>query len=168
MSLNLKSTARGAALGFGIAALTLSGVANGQVLQTAGTAPISSPVKVDPVTCATIGKMFTLQITKHGDDLSLPFAEAFNSYFESGCVGVVNGKPLVIPITTIQDDISARILLDWGDAGKTPVDLKATGLTFDYTNYDKTYRPRAATGAPTRPAAKGKSSSLAGPELAKK
>jgi hypothetical protein len=39
MALNLKSTARGAALGFGIAALTFSGVANGQVLETAGAAP---------------------------------------------------------------------------------------------------------------------------------
>jgi hypothetical protein len=39
MALNLKSTARGAALGFGIAALTFSGVASGQVIHTAGAAP---------------------------------------------------------------------------------------------------------------------------------
>jgi hypothetical protein len=165
MSLNLKSTARGAALGFGIAALTLSGVANGQVLQTAGTAPISSPVKVDPVTCATIGTFFTREITKYGDKLSLPFAEAFYGYFKSGCVGVVDGKSVVIPIIEPHDDISARKLLDWGDATRAKVDLKATGLTFDYTNY----KPPVSTGAPVRPAANAnaKRSSLAAPNLAK-
>jgi hypothetical protein len=164
MSLNLKSTARGAALGFGIAALTLSGVASGQVLQTAGTAPVNSPVKIDPVTCATIGTFFTREITKYGDDLSLPFAEAFYGYFKSGCIGMVDGKPLAIPIINPQDAISARKLLDWGDAGKASVDLKATGLIFDYTNY----KPPVAAGGPARPPVNGKRSSLTGPELAKK
>jgi hypothetical protein len=165
MSLNLKSTARGAALGFGIAALTLSGVANGQVLQTAGTAPVNSPVKVDPVTCETIGSFFTLEITRYGDKLSLPFAEAFNSFFDNGCVGVVNGKSVVIPIIEPHDAISARKLLDWGDAGKARVDLKATGLTFDYSKY----KPPVASGAPARPAANAnaKRSSLPGPDIAK-
>lgn len=164
MSLNLKSTARGAALAFGIAALTFSGVANGQVLQAAGTA---APATIDPITCATVGSFFTREIKKYGDDLSLPFAEAFYGYFKGGCVGTVNGKPVVIPINTVQDAISARKLLEWGDAGKTPVDLKATGLTFDYTIYDKTYKPPAAAATPARPPVNGKRSSLAPAAVAK-
>jgi hypothetical protein len=96
MALNLKSTARGAALGFGIAALTFSG-ASGQVLQTAGTAP--QAVAATPVVgasdlqkhCDNIKGVFILARDAVG--FTKPYEEQLRTFFKSKCT-----IPFPIPV----------------------------------------------------------------------